>query len=767
MFHPTFYPRSQPIASPRDKYLAALAEAKAAEAEYLAAERLQQEEDALRQRLEQIQLLKHNNNTPRADFGSLYAPVHYPQSTPTPDIELLRRQIAAEERARIEVEQQQAREREAEALRRHHIAREFDAQRRKQDQAREMGVLRVHEARKAQLARDTERARTLAAQRAHLAAVTQRATPPGFHFVLANESPRQQQHGCARHARPHSHHNAADLNPAEVLQALFAPKEQNAQEASHDHAQDFLFQLFGGRAQQQSTAPVAAAAPAQPQAGSVEQQFLNQLFGRSAPVAPAAPQPQPKAQEQGVSLEQVLNHFLGKAAPQPQPSTSSVPKAETNAQQQPMQVSIEQLLCLNHFLGAEQTPSTTPEQPKAGPSETKEATPAAAPAPTQAPTPAPAAPAPAPTPAPVAQPSAPQPQAVNFQHILNQFLGGGNAPSAASPQSPPDLQQLLNMFIGGRPQHCAQPEPSSSKSSSASASGPSSESSKRREQQEKEERDLAEAIRLSLETEAPAADAKGKAPAPAPVKDALTSAAEVRAIDASFSALAAEFAFPAELEFSTSRAASPAAGEAEAPIARLSYSAKNQGVRFYQQALSGLLAQLDAVESFGDESVRHGRKEVVGRVEGALDELEAVVEARWRKWAGKVERKEEVPVAEEAPVVVDAPVEEHSAESAAIPESTSTPAVAEAAPALEAASHQPTTDSSLSYPSAAAAADLVAQSIETLRPASPSPAASPAPSEDVDTFLLPATAPEPAPKKPRAADDAEVEVGSDWSEVEA
>lgn len=48
VLHNTEFTYPSQVLSPRDKYLAALAEAKAAEAEYLAAEAIQQEEAALR-----------------------------------------------------------------------------------------------------------------------------------------------------------------------------------------------------------------------------------------------------------------------------------------------------------------------------------------------------------------------------------------------------------------------------------------------------------------------------------------------------------------------------------------------------------------------------------------------------------------------------------------------------------------------------------------------------------------------------------------------
>ncbi|KAJ7693560.1 hypothetical protein B0H17DRAFT_1058989 [Mycena rosella] len=357
------------------------------------------------------------------------------------------------------------------------------------------------------------------------------------------------------------------------------------------------------------------------------------------------------------------------------------------------------------------------------------------------------------------------------------------------------------MFMGhGHPAPKA-PEPSSSKPASGSTSSESALKqeleARLRSQQSSEERDLAEAIRMSLAEAAVApapADPKGKAPAPAPVKDVTTSTAEVHSIDAAFTTLSAEFAFPAELDFSTSRPASPVragagAAEGESVMAKLSYSARNQGVRFYQQGLSGLLAQLDAVESFGDEELRHARKEVVGRVEGALDELERVVEARWRKFAGRVERVEavaepesaSVPVpvesaapapvesaaesVEEAPVIVDAEevpaIEQAELVIDTVEPTVTTSAVAESSPAAEVA-YPPVSESSyppaVESPAPDSSSYPPSESVETLRPAE-----SPAPS-DIDTFLLPAESAEAPAKKPRASEE---DVGSDWSEVDA
>ncbi|KAJ7293800.1 hypothetical protein C8J57DRAFT_1704462 [Mycena rebaudengoi] len=786
MFHSTI--------SPRDKYLSALAEAKAAEAEYLAAERLQQEEESLRQRLSQIQLLKHRNTTTPAP-QSLFVDndyAHLPLTHPgqivlgADDLHLLRRQIAEEQRAVIAREQQQAQR--LEALRKQQQV--IEAQRKQQQQARELEALRLYETHKAQAAaRDIERTRALAAQRAHFANLTQRTQEqPVVQFLyggepVAPQAPRKQHH-CRQKESRSELPNTLDLT--DLLRQFAAAPAQVQKETKPEPTvavEDILSQLLGARPRTQQAQPTAPTA----------EDVLNRLFGARA--AAPAPKPQPTAAPQAVDLQQLINHVLGAAGVAHAPAAPQQAKApEPEAAQVP--VSLEQLI--NHFLGAagvQQAPSATPS--------------ASAPAP-QAKPEVKAEPA-------VAEKKETQPQPkkqdaaapvsqtpVGFEQIINHFLGAAGQPSASTSAAAPNqdgFQQLLNMFMGGHPhhQHSQKAQESAQASSSKSASAESALKqeleARLRTQQSSEERDLEEAIRMSLADSAAApashTDSKGKAPAPpAPVKDVTTSAAEVRAIDSSFTSLASEFVFPAQLEFSTSRTASPSragVAEAESATSRLSYSAHNQPVRFYHQALNGLLGQLDAVDSFGDDALRHQRKDVVGRVEGALDELEQLIEARWRKFAGKEERKEEqvvVPTTEpqvevvpaeatptattdaapapESPVVVAAEVEEAS-EVVASDNSASDEAVSDAAP-VTATTDDTTTaapeSAASSYPPTPSPAE--SDSVETIRGYDVS---SPAPS-DIDTFLLPATSSEEKPPVKHTKAEAE-DVGSDWSEVDA
>ncbi|KAJ6487609.1 hypothetical protein C8R45DRAFT_1213684 [Mycena sanguinolenta] len=666
MFHqsyPSAFPSYRtPQTNPREKYLAALAEAKAAEAEYLAAEQLQQEENQLRQRLEQIQSLKHQPS------AYTYTPApHHPQTVPF-DVEAFRRQIAAEERARV------VREQELEAL------RAQEAQRK----ARELEALRIHETRKAQqAARDIERSRALAAQRAKLETLTQCAVVPSVRFVVSEDANSSRtHHGCSHRVSYPEFRNSHEF-PS--LVAAHKPPHP-----THDCGCE-------RRAHKESKRDVEA-----PRTVSLEQ-FLQHALGDHAALQPkiqikpkeAAPQRQLEAP---ITLDQLFGHFLGAAGVDVRQSQTSTSSAAA---------------------------STSPPA-------TKEAAPA--------PSPSQAAPARKPAAKPASTPAAAQaPRTAGLEHLLNPILGGASLRSnQANCAVEVDLQQLLNTFFGGagRPSAPTQPQAGSSKSAAPSTTADSKPAVTKTEREEREERELAEAIRLSLADSQP--ESKGKAPAPAPVKDVASSTAEVHAIDASFTALANDFVFPPSLNFSTSRTASPTrkATAEESVIAKLSYGTQNQPVRFYHQALSGLLARLDAVESFGDEELRHERKAVVERVEGAMDEVERVVAGKWRKWAGK-ERAAEVAPATEADAAVasedkDVPAAPADLEPEHITESKPSPADSEPALAPESISEpdtvpepspavEETHSDSTSYPpsSESASAD---KSVVTIRP-SPTPSA--------------------------------------------
>ncbi|KAF9018296.1 hypothetical protein BDZ89DRAFT_1073994 [Hymenopellis radicata] len=96
MFSQSYYPSRYTQPSPRDKYLAALAQAKAAEEEFLAAEAIEQEERLLRRRLEELQLQRQQVSSP--SYGA-------------PDrLALLRLQLQQEEQAQAELLRQKEEE---------------------------------------------------------------------------------------------------------------------------------------------------------------------------------------------------------------------------------------------------------------------------------------------------------------------------------------------------------------------------------------------------------------------------------------------------------------------------------------------------------------------------------------------------------------------------------------------------------------------------------------------------------------------------------
>ncbi|KAL0063230.1 hypothetical protein AAF712_009832 [Marasmius tenuissimus] len=140
--------------------------------------------------------------------------------------------------------------------------------------------------------------------------------------------------------------------------------------------------------------------------------------------------------------------------------------------------------------------------------------------------------------------------------------------------------------------------------------------------------------------------------------DVLKSMNAVDTIAAAFNALQQDFIFPTQLDFTptSSAASSPVSSDTESSagtIGKLAYTARNHPVRYYEQGLTGLLSRLDGVESFGSGEVRMRRKEVVARVEGALDELEREVEGRWKVRVAR-ERKERVEVVEGVALTRDA-----------------------------------------------------------------------------------------------------------------
>src|ERR1700722_2373477 len=156
-------------------------------------------------------------------------------------------------------------------------------------------------------------------------------------------------------------------------------------------------------------------------------------------------------------------------------------------------------------------------------------------------------------------------------------------------------------------------------------------------------------------------------------KDVAKSLEIVRNVEASFHLLESDFAMPRKLDFTppptpTIDSGSQATAAAQvSPCTQLAYSSANAPVHNYTHALSQLLTQLDAVESFGNDQVRSQRREVVSMIERALEGIEGEVEQK-----GRLSRlQSQVQLAPAEPISSD--VEPPSAAAIAEPAEASAP----------------------------------------------------------------------------------------------
>ncbi|XP_006454578.1 hypothetical protein AGABI2DRAFT_114324 [Agaricus bisporus var. bisporus H97] len=99
----------------------------------------------------------------------------------------------------------------------------------------------------------------------------------------------------------------------------------------------------------------------------------------------------------------------------------------------------------------------------------------------------------------------------------------------------------------------------------------------------------------------------------------------IEEIEKQFYALEEGFMFPNKLDFVTSN---PTTAGSISATSRLSFTANNQTIRFFEHSLGQLLIRLDSIESQGNEELRNKRKDVVQKVEHALEGLEQRVEER-------------------------------------------------------------------------------------------------------------------------------------------
>ncbi|KAF8596009.1 hypothetical protein BDV93DRAFT_528324 [Ceratobasidium sp. AG-I] len=120
--------------------------------------------------------------------------------------------------------------------------------------------------------------------------------------------------------------------------------------------------------------------------------------------------------------------------------------------------------------------------------------------------------------------------------------------------------------------------------------------------------------------------------APNPSETSASHATISRILSA-LATLRSDFTFPTQLDFAPSATSSSP---------KLSFASSNAPVHQYEHQLTGLLTQLDAVESYGDGNVRKARKEAVKEVERELEELDGKKAETWRRVFGSEEAAEEV-----------------------------------------------------------------------------------------------------------------------------
>ncbi|KAG6812056.1 hypothetical protein H0H92_004587 [Tricholoma furcatifolium] len=615
MFHYATLPRSYSYSSvpldPRDRYLAALASARATETEYLAAEAAQREEVHLRRRLQELQHRKFFQS--RYDYG--LSPNYDPYFSTE-----LRRQAELEEQLRLV------------ALKEAELAE----RRRREEAARQLEEARLRRARE-------ERLRLLLEEeQARYDAVLTRPVRVVQHpRVGSNEftcqRPRQQATSPFNSSRQ-------ALKPAV---SVLVPHLAN-----DDSLTVFVKQLLGSLASETDAVKPKDTTPLQqthPRASTSQSQTSKPAAVESNP---AAPQPEPAGAHQRI-LEQFLP-FLGLPVPRSTDSAST-----------PVSLGEFEKLLAEEFNKVFGHAESEPVKPAATTSSV--ATQSSEKSPKAIPTPANANTSQSATGSLKEQLEARLNNEFHsevrdtIQAIFASLQDADNNDSASSTSPKPSASGTKETVNGG---------------ASSQPANPRGDSATLKEQLEArlnnefdvEVRDTIQAIFASLQDAGASTQSgpssssgKGKAKAgnsstatdsdsvnTATSKSVANSLDQVRNIEAAFHALESDFTFPLTLDFITAHLSSSSASpdsasssdsESSSVTTHLAYTSRNHPVRFYEQALGALLTQLDSIESFGNETLRATRKEVVDLVEKALEELEKEVDGRWRARVAKEAKK--------------------------------------------------------------------------------------------------------------------------------
>ncbi|KAF9516723.1 hypothetical protein BS47DRAFT_627462 [Hydnum rufescens UP504] len=131
-----------------------------------------------------------------------------------------------------------------------------------------------------------------------------------------------------------------------------------------------------------------------------------------------------------------------------------------------------------------------------------------------------------------------------------------------------------------------------------------------------------------------------RSPSP-PTSKARSPMETIEVIEARFVNLEYEFVFPEHVDF---------AEPSSSPTPSLLYTPANAPIRQHESDLTSLMTQLDAVDSEGQGSVRAARKELVLRIEAALEKLDSAKAEAWTKQkpvAAAAKPEEPMPIADE------------------------------------------------------------------------------------------------------------------------
>lgn len=482
MFHyAPLVTRTSLSVNPREKYLAALADAKAAEAEYLAAESVQLEEQALRRRLEEIQLQKQlqGHSLRNSAFGTGqgdFLPsldVYGDRYTRGYDhLASLRLQIQEEERLRRRnAEREHLRQLEEmrlhDAVARRQAELEQEALRLRREEKARMIITLNMEKRSAQRRARQESARKVSLSSLESNVLTDTVLQDPHCFVLEGHPSREDRYPRqAEEVTLHPHLRAILGDQVRVIPGpaspvrlfglfyFFPSNSSNNQKPSRQAPVEavippFLEQLFGCERSDAAKPEVQATVPVTPENirnlvfGGSEQHALS-----SAAKAPAAPKPSysqtalATQHPDSLTLQQVAELLLGGAQNQGAGGSGSSPNvrpfscrtAPNGQYSQPE--GLKQLLDLV-MGGAPQNAS----QGSASSSKTQATQP----------------------PSSQAAPQAHFPRPEALQQLLGLFLGGQQqqepAPPASSSQTQPSaaprpelggLEQIMNTLFGNQ-----------------------------------------------------------------------------------------------------------------------------------------------------------------------------------------------------------------------------------------------------------------------------------------------------------------------------